>query len=143
MDGNNPPIYRGQGEGHIIIWLFNLTPQNDFLGKLKITHSDQTMHQTKKYRKQKSSVSMSYRWIMPKFCPQIKTWHTRAKKLILHFFGIYGSHNQKLTLYVLPRARVRSFAFFFFTDPLSFPILSNWKWWTLKTVCLWPSGTSK
>ena len=38
MDANNPP--------------------NDFLGKLKMARSDQTVHQRKKSRKQKSFVSM-------------------------------------------------------------------------------------
>ena len=34
MDGNNPNIYGGAGDGYIIIWIFNLGPKW-FFGKIK------------------------------------------------------------------------------------------------------------
>ena len=40
-----------------------------FLGKSKIAASGHRVHQRKKSRKQKSLVSMSYNWNVPKFLP--------------------------------------------------------------------------
>ena len=49
-----------EGGGYISILslTFQFGPQNDFLGKLKMARSDQTVHQRKKSRKQKSLVSI-------------------------------------------------------------------------------------
>ena len=63
---------------------------------------------------------------------QIKSWCIRAKKVILHLFIYQGSHQQKVTFQLLPLAMERSFGIFFFKDFLSYSVLSNWKWWTLK-----------
>ena len=51
-----------EGGGYISILslTFQFEPQNEFLGKLKMAPSGHTVHQRKKYRKQKSLVSMSY-----------------------------------------------------------------------------------
>ena len=47
-----------EGGGYILSLTFQFGPQNDFLGKVKMARSDQTVHQRKKYRKQKSLVSI-------------------------------------------------------------------------------------
>ena len=52
------------------------------------------------------------------FWPQMKTWTTRAKQLILHFFILHGSHKRKPTFYLLSGASVRTFWFLFLYSPI-------------------------
>ena len=55
-----------EGGGYISILslTFQFEPQNEFLGKLKMARSDQTVHQRKKSRKQNSLVSMRYNFLL-------------------------------------------------------------------------------
>ena len=68
---------------------------------------------------------MSYTWSVPKFLTSDENLKNKSQKTDLTLFLLYGSHQQKLTFYVLSESIVRTFGFFFFTDPLSLLILSH------------------
>ena len=60
------------------------------------------------------------------FCPQMKTWNTRVKNDILYFLYFVAPINGSghFICYEGPEGGIE---IFFFTNPLSLPILSHWK----------------
>ena len=65
-------------------------PKFAILEKYKFAESEHIVHQRKKFRKQKSSVTMSYIGSGQNFLPQVKSWSARGK-LIFRFLGLKDS----------------------------------------------------
>ena len=62
--------------------------KNLIFGKYKMAATDQIVHLTKKFRKQKSSVSLSYPWNGPKFLTLDQNLRSYSQKTDFQVFGL-------------------------------------------------------